>query len=56
VRHSDEPKLSRPAIDAVSSYIKKYDLQPAIKDGKYVEQRNIELPIIFDMSIYEKNN
>jgi hypothetical protein len=56
IRESDNPKLNKPASDAVENYAKKYKLQPAIKDGKPVEQDGILLPVVFDMSIFEQGS
>jgi outer membrane biosynthesis protein TonB len=55
IRESDNPKLNRPAMDVIRNYAKKYNLQPAIKNGKPVKQEGILLPIVFDMSLFDKN-
>jgi hypothetical protein len=54
VRESSEKGLSAPAIEAVRKYAKKYKLKPAIKDGKPVEVEGLLLPIIIDLSIFDK--
>ena len=55
VRESTNPKLNKPAVDMVRNYAKRFKLQPAIKDGKPVQQEGIFLPIIFDMSLFDDN-
>ena len=56
IRESNNPKLNGHAAQAIRDYAKKHKLQPAIKDGKPVKQSGILVPVVFDMSMFEKNN
>jgi hypothetical protein len=53
VRECTASGLSKPAIEAVRKYAKKYKLKPAIRDGKPVETEELLLPIIIDLSIFD---
>ncbi len=54
VRKHEEKKLTKPAIDAVKKYAKKYKLQPAIRNGKPAVVSELMVPVVFDLSIYDK--
>jgi len=56
IRRSEFPKLSKPAHDVIYTYAKKYKLKPAIRNGKPVKQEGIQIPVLFDMSLFDNNS
>jgi len=56
IRGSEFPKLVTPAHDVIYTYAKKYKLKPAIRNGKPVRQEGIQIPVLFDMSLFDNNS
>lgn len=56
IRGTEFPKLSKPAHDAIYAYAKRYKLKPAIRDGKPVKQAGMEIPVLFDMDLFENKS
>lgn len=56
IRDSNNKKLNRAAVEATHRYAQRYKLQPAIKNGKPVEQTGIMVPVLFDMGQFNNNS
>lgn len=41
-------------MEAIHIYAKRHKIKPAIKDGKPIGTKNNLLPVVFDMSIFDK--
>ena len=54
VKESEDPKLNLPAMKAIKAYIKKYKIQGAVKNGKPVKTVDLIVPVVFDMSLFDK--
>lgn len=53
VKETTNKKLNLAAIEAIQAYMKKYEVQPAVKNGVKVVTEDMVVPVKFDMSLLE---
>ncbi|MGI6370287.1 MAG: TonB family protein [Ignavibacteria bacterium] len=53
IKETTNKKLNLAAIEAIQAYMKKYEVQPAVKNGVKVVTEDMVVPVKFDMSLFE---
>lgn len=53
VKETTNKKLNLAAIEAIQAYMKKYEVQPAVKNGVKVVTEDMVVPVRFDMSLFK---
>ncbi len=53
VKETTNKKLNLAAIEAIQAYMKKYEVQPAVKNGVKVVTEDMVVPVKFDMSLFK---
>ncbi len=53
IKETNNKKLNLPALEAIKKYVKKYKVQPAVKNGVKVTTEDMVIPIKFDMSLFD---